>query len=261
MGGYLLYGGLNLIYNIAVRIFNHTAISGEEIIGTLLLTKQSIISEIWFLPTLLLSEILVMYIWYFMRSLNRTMFCLAIVTAVGIWINDVVNVQLPFNLYCVPMASLCIGFGIELRQWAARRVNSLNSVKIIILAGSVLIAGNWINLKVLGSPEVAFWCANYGNIIMFFVNAISGILLVIGISKITSNCRLLQQIGRRTLEIYGCHYIVLSIAIKIANRLQLQNLFLSFIFLVVLSFVIAYSITRVSEFAAVFLENRKKLIK
>lgn len=89
-----------------------------------------------------------------------------------------------------------------------RRVNSLNSVKIIILAGSVLIAGNWINLKVLGSPEVAFWCANYGSIIMFFVNAISGILLVIGISKIISNCKLLQQIGRRTLEIYGCHEMI-----------------------------------------------------
>lgn len=40
----MLYGGLNLIYNIAVRIFNHTGISGEEIIGTLLLTKQSIIT-------------------------------------------------------------------------------------------------------------------------------------------------------------------------------------------------------------------------
>lgn len=215
----MLYGGLNLIYNVAVRIFNHTAISDEEIIGTLLLTKQSIISEIWFLPTLLLSEILVMYIWYFMRSLNRTMFYLSIVAAVSIWINGNGNVQLPFDLYCVPMASLCIGSGIMLRQWAERHVNSLNSVKIVILAGSVLIAGNWINLRVLGSPEVAFWCANYGNIIMFFINAISGILLVIGISKKMSNCLLLQQIGRKTLVIYGCHYIVLSIVIKIANRL------------------------------------------
>ena len=250
-GVYLFYGGLNLIYNIAVRIFNHTTISSEEIIGTLLLTKHSIINELWFLPALLFSEILVMYIWYFMRSINRTMFCLAVVAAAGVWINAVVNVKLPLNqLYCVPMASLCIGFGIELRQWDARRVNSLNSMRIIILTGSMLIAGNWINLKILHSPEVAFWRASYGNILMFFVNAISGIQLVVGISRKISNCRLLQRIGQRTMEIYGCHYIILSIGIKIANRLQLQNLFLSSIILLVLSFIIAYSITRVSEFAA-----------
>lgn len=86
-----------------------------------------------------------------------------------------------------------------------------------ILVPAYLLA-SFLNYKNMGDVSVDMYCARYGNFFLFLISSLSGLILVIQLSKKLKS-RYLTIIGRNSLIIYCIHFIPLYIFLYYIDKL------------------------------------------
>ena len=102
----------------------------------------------------------------------------------------------------------------------------------------------------LSNSKVNMYWGKYGNYLMFYMAAISGILVVLIISRKINKSRILEFIGQNTIIYLGIHqYVIFSVLNKIKNILTLNInntiLIIIAIFYVIFTIVVLYPIIKI----------------
>lgn len=178
-------------------------------INTILITQKSLFSNLWFLPCMLLVKIIVeLYEKYFpYKTLKK--FLIVISGMCMLYIGDRIAFPMYFNTALVGIIFFYIGiFVFNKKEWRFDKIIFLVvfwiCITIYLVAFKECIC-SFYNLKI-EIPKI-----------LFFVGAITGSQLVIFISKIFSNNKILEYIGRESIYFYGIHFIaqnIISLFIK-----------------------------------------------
>ena len=174
----------------------------ENFIGIFIGTEIKDLSQVswggqlWFL----LALFLVANIMYFVKklSLKTQILVNILMIIVNIYLTKKLNFKLPWSFLTSLMAFNFYWFGNYFRKDILNRKNIPN----LILASLLII--NLIISHLNG--KVDMWGNSYGNLIMFFIGAYSGILfLIFFIKKLITNNRFLEYIGKNSLVILAYH--------------------------------------------------------
>ena len=88
----------------------------------------------------------------------------------------------------------------------------------LAVATALLCVSSFINWSFFGKTD---WYSNaYGNYFLFTIGAVSGVLVVIVLSKLY-NCKFLCWLGKNTLAFYGLHRIVLDYLFVLFGKLRI----------------------------------------
>lgn len=176
------------------------------------------VGAIWFITCLFSVEIIFFIIKkYKIVYINRIILIIALIG--GIY-PKLSNFRLPFGLDIAFVGILFYYIGYKLKS-------SNNIFEKIIKYRSILLLNNillmLINYKVLKNTlfngRVDMLYMNYGILIIFYIDAISGILYFYSISRnIKSN--ILVFIGKNSLMFMAFHLIIIPYAIILANKLM-----------------------------------------
>ena len=201
------------------------------------------IAALWFIQALFICEIAM----YFLIKITKDnikwlLFSLCIFTLLGCLYNMFIGVRLIWSIDVAIMSILFLGLG-----YIIKRINFINKIDSHIL----LIIFLCINLFMgLSNSKVNMYWGKYGNYLMFYMAAISGILVVLIISRKINKSRILEFIGQNTIIYLGIHqYVIFSVLNKIKNILSLNInntiLIIIAIFYVIFTIVVLYPIIKI----------------
>ncbi len=113
------------------------------------------------------------------------------------------NVTTLLHFEIVPMAFLFyyLGYCVKHHDWKAVP----NKTSCWIFLGPVVVAISAVN------TPVAMYENNYGNIILFLIGAISGIVFICELSKCLKKNALLGWYGRNSIIIYVLHFSMIKV--------------------------------------------------
>lgn len=196
-------------YYIENRVEEFKDIVYTQGIDTLLFTRNSMVSEYWFLPALFVSE---MICFVFLKKWNnkKLLFGVSIILFIVVKVsNNYFKLILPLS---VELALILLNFfvvGICLSQ--SKSAKNGKSLWIAVLgAGVLFFAGNAIEY-IIGAGSVSIGAIKTGNFVLFWVNAYSGIAFTILLSKKIEKLKLINYFGRNSLYVYGIHYLFLEL--------------------------------------------------
>lgn len=157
-------------------------------------------SALWFLTCLFFTEILFYFIVKaFRKNINFVLFVIMILG----YICHKMNVpKLPWNIDIVFTTTVFYGVGYLIKGLLS---NLKNTLLIIIVSLTYVIAFSKLN------SFVDLSSGTYGNMIYFYLGAISGIALIIALSQALSKLEILKVIGRNSVYIFGLHILSLRI--------------------------------------------------
>ncbi len=214
-----------LILHLDSGNFLKNLFSKSGIINTIFLTHKSVFSNLWFLPCLLFSEIILYNILkYVKRKYLQRILCLLpglIILLLKI------NIVLPFSLCTIIVSIMYIYIGYEIK-------NLILNNKIIIICIILYIIAITYDIIILNcNLEQTVFNLNITYPILFLITSVSGSLIVMEICKKIKNSKVLNKIGINTLYIYGFHFIAQNLIkislykIKIINRYEILFLIVS----------------------------------
>ena len=226
MRPYILYGVLLLVFKILKNYFSRTTMSGENInclVNTILITRKSFVSELWFLPCLLIAHCLMFFI--VKRTTIYSWMIVVLCFGFTLLFRERYNVALPFNL---DNALLSLPFIFGGRQWRIAKKfkkKRFNTIAIFIIALVVFACINFVEIS-RGYSVDYFADIIIGNVLLFLFTAMTGIIVIFLCSQFVANCKnslvkkSLLKCGQNSLSIYGLHYIVLAVVYQILKRFR-----------------------------------------
>ncbi|PIU40805.1 MAG: hypothetical protein COS99_08790 [Candidatus Omnitrophica bacterium CG07_land_8_20_14_0_80_42_15] len=150
---------------------------------------------LWFLPCLFVTEIL---IWKLNCSFQKQYlpFVLIGLASLSVLVTISKLPRLPWSVDVALAGSVFYGLGFLYKdfivKWMAKRY-------FIISLGAFFILNLWVGS--LNGRVVDMNSNNYGNIVLFYISGIAGILFLIGISNLVARNKLFDFIGQNTLVI------------------------------------------------------------
>ena len=162
--------------------------------------------SLWFLPSLFLVEML-LYIIHKTCSSSYWMLFISIVCAVaGVLVNQQIGQGLPWSL---DISLLCVFFtalGYVLKDWIWKEHHVMSYMFTLVF----FVISIYYNYLHIGSCVDLFSC-RIGNPMLFYVSAICGIYLTIGMSKVlckrTDHIGLVLYYGQNSLIVYALHFL------------------------------------------------------
>lgn len=148
----------------------------------------------------------------------------------------VFNISLPFCMETGGVAAGFIWLGYICRE-KIDRVYSKVKWKVIIGACIVFLFGN-ATQYVFKLGKVNFNTLEIGNIVTFLLNALSGIYITIWCSKKIKNQSVINYLGRKSLYVFGIHYLFLEICCKFDAGIPMKGT--SFLFTIVITLLCFY---------------------
>ena len=219
---------------------------------------------IWFLPCLFFTESL-----FFMirkHFANREFLLIIPLFVIGLFIKEITPIPLPWGLNISICALLFFYTGYLLRKqgFGEFHINKLSYIKRV--AVSIMFLLLTILFSYLNEERVEFYLLEFGNYVLFFSGAFSGIVFVVFLSSCISNNRLWTFYGRNTIIILGFHFLsftfikgiqffVLKIPLDIINGSVIYNIIYALLSFVILAPVIIF----INKYCP-FLLGRKKAI-
>lgn len=152
--------------------------------------------HLWFL----LALFLVANIMYFIKklSLKNQILINILLILVIVYLRQKIKFQLPWCFLTALMGINFYWFGNYFRDDILNRKNISNLILVSLLIINLIISQ--LNGK------IDMWSNNYGNLIMFFIGAYSGILfLIFFIKRFILNNKFLEYIGKNSLVILAYH--------------------------------------------------------
>lgn len=209
---YIVFCSCILFCHILKQLILHTdsafferLLNKETLLKTFFMTYESIFSNMWFLPAMLSATCIMYFIYKGFRSNSmRNIVGLACGLGALFW-GRFVRIGLPIDLEAAFLAVLFIQFGVNCRKY---QIDKVVEKKIaFILYFTVLLALNYISSEILLYSENSFYNIKFENELFFIITAISGIGIVVGISKRVKRSKWLNFLGKNSLYIYGFHFI------------------------------------------------------
>lgn len=243
--GFILY-----VYKIVWYTFEENRGKLDELLNvrnfakTLFWTRGSCINELWFLPCLFVALVIAYWILNFHNKIIQlilSLFCFLLGDLWGKYI------YMPSPLYAD--VALCgvifiVGGNIFIKKLI--ELDSKKTLQLILITFICFSMGNALQLY-FKFGKVNFSSIQMGNIITFFLNAINGSMLVIGVSKICEKNRVINYIGKNTLVIYGVHYIFLKISCYIHEMYGMNNGIINSIMCTVVIMIFSLCIVKIVE--------------
>lgn len=232
------------VFTAAYGILNHFDFGGQNILGGLLLNPLNV--PLWFLPTLFLSELLIILLLKAEKS-GRLMTAAAIfLYLVPFFTGDGGNLLFSAALRCCSSVGFIalgyMGCGLILRD------DSLRPVIFVILLG---LDG----ALALTNGKTGIYKLTFGNPLLFTVCAATGSFLVLSILKRT-RIRILEWIGENTLVFLGLHIIVMRI-VQLIPGLDTDTLPGSFAAMILICVFLVPAVLFVNRFLP-FLAGKKQ---
>lgn len=230
MKPYFLYGALLLIFKSLKNYFLGNVISSGNInyiINTILITRKSFISELWFLPCLLVAHCLMFFV-----AKRKTVYSWVIVTlcfGLALLFRKAYNIALPCNIDNALLALPFIFGGVQWRISTKDKKRNFNIIRISISALVIFACVNFVEIS-HGYSVDYFADIIIGNVLLFFFTATTGTIVIFGCSQFVTKGKSgfvkksLLKCGRNTLSIYGLHYVVLAVVYQILKRFRSESL-------------------------------------
>ncbi|MDD3666702.1 MAG: acyltransferase family protein [Bacteroidales bacterium] len=172
---------------------------------TIFCFRNSEMSGWWFLPTLIGAEFIIYFILK-LKSNNMQNALILLIVIIDIIYTKLWNYPLPFCLEEALFAVFFVYIGTKHKNIIERNTQKNIFLVVILLVFTCLTI---IYMKV-GYGSLSMWDMTISHIIMFLFTSILGSLLIIGISIKIKN-KIFSYIGKRSLLIFGVHYIFLNI--------------------------------------------------
>lgn len=231
MKPYLLYGVVLFAFKFFRNFLSDSnAIGGGYascIVNTLLITRKSFISELWFLPCLLIAHCLMFFI------IRRKTMCSWIIAALcfvaAFLARSTYNIALPYDLDNALLAIPFILGGVRLRIATEQRNIKINKMCVLLVTLIVLGCANFIGIF-YGYSIDYFADIIIGNVLLFLLTSVSGTIIIVLCAKAVSNFKnsllkkYLMKCGKNSLSIYGAHYVVLAVVYQLLKHFRRENL-------------------------------------
>lgn len=231
MKPYLWYGVVLFAFKFLRNFLSDSnAIGGGYascIVNTLLITRKSFISELWFLPCLLIAHCLMFFI------IRRKTICSWIIATlcfvVALLARLTYNIALPYDLDNALLAIPFILGGVRLRMATKQQRNKINKVCVLLVALIVFGCANFIGIF-YGYSIDYFADIIIGNAFLFLLTSVSGTIIIVLCAQAVSNYensllkKYLMKCGKNSLSIYGAHYIVLAVVYQLLKHFRRENL-------------------------------------
>ena len=182
---------------------------------------------LWFLTCLFIGELIVYGIYVYMLYSGTKVFIWLITAVVSFSLffiyRECVGIDLIWNADLAILAVSFITLGIAINY-----INSFENISVAkgttFISLLVSIISSWLNYNHF---EVVDWYSNsFGNPILFFIAATSGIVTVISFSLNFSNNSLIRNaliyLGRNSLVYYGFHRIIIDMTFALYNKMGIE---------------------------------------
>lgn len=192
--------------------------------------------QLWFLPCLFITSI----IFYFISKIKKKVFVLIsiiVVSSVGFLLNDILKINFLWSFDVALVGVLFYGTGFLLK-------NKLNIYKpqivdyiCMLISLVLLIIFNQLN------GRVDMYSSQYNNILLFISNSFLGIYIIIVVSKLIKQKRIIRFVGSNTIIILAFHIRVLDFIKKVfliffSSALNVNSIFNGVILVPILQIII-----------------------
>ncbi len=169
---------------------------------------------VWFLPCVL-GVYLVAYLVIKHIHDKRMIFCVSIAFLCIGFTLDYYDITLPWGFDTALVAFFFFSIGYSFKETIYR----IKGWYIVFYIPTILIA--YGNYRLFGK-RIEMYSNDYGNYILFLISGLLGIIATIGISKIKlfSNNKVLLEIGKESLYLYGAQLFFVNIYNALINRFE-----------------------------------------
>lgn len=190
---FVLFGSTVILINWACHIAVGSTYDALHYIKDMLLQVRGTDSRIWFLPCLFLAESIMMLAFRVKQRYLRVL-VFTVIIFLG-WFNVLVlQIDLPWYPDTAAIAASLMLIGHMTKRWNQK--NLLVSPYALILSMVVCIGIYVINLQ--NEYGIDMVMNRYGNPILFYCGALSGIVLLMNVSNLGNNI-ILKYVGKNTI--------------------------------------------------------------
>lgn len=205
---FVLFGSTVILINWAGHIVMGSTYDALHYFKDMLLQVRGTDSRIWFLPCLFLAESIMMLAFKVKQRYLRVL-VFSVIIFLG-WFNALVlQINLPWYPDTAAIAVSLMLIGYMTKRW--KQHNLLVSPHALILSMVVCMGIYIINLE--SGYDIDMVMNRYGNPILFYCGALSGIVLLMNASNLGNN-NILKYIGKNTI-IFLC---LNTIAIRFVEK-------------------------------------------
>ena len=219
---------------------------------------------LWFLPCLFISKIAFAVLSSRLKSINWIILVLIISSLLGYFsFVFLPNLALPFGIESAFTAIVFFAMGSILKTNYFEKINLIPKSRIfitLIISLVISLAAGFINFQLYG-VQIDLRLNNLGNYFVFYIGAISGIVLTIAVSILINKNRLLEYIGKYSLTLFVFHnlifyYLTNIVLLFIEKRTlwEIKDYYLSY-------FYTAFAIGIILAFVFIYKKIKLTLIK
>ena len=177
----------------------------KHILGTIFMTRDSVFSNMWFLPAIFSAFCMLFVIFQISKDeKTRAMICMA-VGLLGLLWGKAELTALPISMEAgmLAVSFMYVGYVInafKIDNYFGYRWVEGSSICFLLLV-------NYLSHNVLRYRQDSFYNVTFSNIFLFIVTAMIGLITVVGFSKYLHNSKYLSYLGRNSLYVYGLHFL------------------------------------------------------
>ena len=163
----------------------------------------------WFLPCLLLSEILLYLIVKITKNnKNKIGIVLILLSIVGLLYTRIININLPLQLNSAILGTFFVGLGYISKEMIEDKKTKYKNILLCLGFLLINVISNIITFKLFSRTCSFGYMPNY---ILYLISTISGNLAIIFLSKYIDSNKFLEFYGRNSLIVYIFNDIILKI--------------------------------------------------
>lgn len=237
------------LFNCIVFAFRTHELKGiiKSLIGIIIPIRGTSLTicngTFWFVIVLFISEVILFFIIKYLNNDKKIALCLIIFSILGYLYYRYIGIKLPWNMDAALVAVVFVGLGYLSKKYI--NINSIKYKQILLLFILNLIIG-------MLNKKIDMFSNQYGNYLLFYLAAISGIFMNVGIIiKINNiiNIKILEYIGKNSFVFLALHqYFIYSELEKILNNVisisygnHIIRLLISILF-VIITIIVLYPI-------------------
>lgn len=166
--------------------------------------------SIWFLPCLFITEIMFYFIIKVTKNKNiKILLSIIICAIVGYIYFRYINKLLPWSIDAALTAVFFLGLG-YLSKNCEMIIDKIIDIKMAIILVVINVVSAYLNYQILGE-HVDLYACKQGNVLLYYISAISGIYMCISIKRLLQTSDILTRIGKNSLIYYCMHGSIFTI--------------------------------------------------
>lgn len=171
---------------------------------------------VWFLACLFCVNIL---FWIYINNIKKHRLLGIIIIAMGgcLYTKNI-GINLPWNLdVCFQVFPFFyMGYGVKKYNGKFKELTLKGKLRMLGIGGALNILTGYINYKI-SCESVDIYANSYGNYILFYISAITGIFMVVAVAQLI-DIKIVRYIGENSLIIFAWHQkLMLFLAYKVLN--------------------------------------------